>query len=424
MIREIPTSGPVDAVLQVPGSKSITNRALACAALAPGASTILNASDSEDTALMANGLNQLGVLARRQERILAVEGTGGRLFAPRYPIPVGNAGTTLRFLCSLAALGEGTTIFEADPRMADRPIDDLFDALRALGVRASADGARFTVTGGGLKGGTVPVRSGKSSQFLSSLLLVAPYAKEALILREEGAVASRPYLDMTLEVMRLFGCDVERQDEHSFRFIPGMHYQPGQCPVEADASGASYFFAAAAIAGGTVQVQSLRRRSMQGDMGFLTLLERMGCVVAEGAGGIRVSAGAELQGIDADLNTMPDMVPTLAVTALFARGGTRIRNVAHLRYKESDRLAALAEELARIGASVVVHEDGLEITPGSYRGAQLDTHEDHRLAMSLALIGLRVPGISIENPGVVRKSFPGFWGEFEKLGRGRWKMEN
>jgi 3-phosphoshikimate 1-carboxyvinyltransferase len=418
MIREIRTSGPVDAAINVPGSKSMTNRALVCAALARGTSTIVNASDSEDTALMANGLNQLGVLARRKEQTWEVEGTGGRLFAPRYPIPVGNAGTTFRFLCSVAALGEGTTVFTTDPRMADRPIDDLFEPLRALGVAVSGEGTRFSVTGGGMRGGRITVRSGKSSQFLSSLLLAAPYVEGEVVIEVEGEVSSRPYLEMTLDVMRHFGVRVERPDARSFRFRSGQRYVPGRCDIEADASGASYFFAAAAITGGTVLVRSIRRRSLQGDTGFLSILGRMGCTVLENDDGVRVSGGAELQGIDADLNTMPDLVPTLAVTALFARGTTRIRNVAHLRFKESDRLNALVEELGRIGATVVAHDDGLEITPGAYRGAQLDTHEDHRLAMSFALIGLRIPGISVENPGVVKKSFPRFWEEFERLEKG------
>jgi 3-phosphoshikimate 1-carboxyvinyltransferase len=421
MIREILTTGPLDAVVQVPGSKSITNRALICAALARGVSYIRNASDSDDTRRLVNGLNQLGVLVRWSDDVLTVEGTGGRLFAPRYPIPVGNAGTTLRFLCGVAALAQGSTVFTTDIRMQDRPMDDLLEPLKALGVEVRRGGGALGISigGGGLDGGEVAVRSSRSSQFLSALLLVAPCARASLRILEEEIAASRPYVDMTIEVMARFGVEIRRPGGRSYHVSAGGGYRPADFTVEADASGASYFYAAAAIAGGAVQVRDISPLSMQADVGFVNILSRMGCTVEAFPEGVRVRGTSPLQGIDIDMNGMPDVVPTLAVAALFGTGPTRIRNIAHLRYKESDRLEALAEELARTGARVEIAGDGLAIAPAGLHGAQLDTHEDHRLAMSFALIGLRVPGIRIENPGVVGKSFPKFWTEFEKLGSGR-----
>ena len=269
MTREIKTTGKVNARVRVPGSKSITNRALVCAALAQGDSTIRDASDSDDTALMSNGLNQLGVLVRKNSDGLIVSGTGGKLYAPKFPIPVGNAGTTLRFLVSLASLAKGRTVLEGDSRMADRPIDDLLDALRQLGVDARALGVRYVVEGGSFAGGEAKLKSDKSSQFLSSLLMVAPYAAEEVNIEVRGSLSSVPYVDITLDVMEKFGVRVECIDRRLFTVKSGQRYKAGEFRVEPDASGASYFFAAAAITGGRVLVGNLKRESHQGDMKFV-----------------------------------------------------------------------------------------------------------------------------------------------------------
>jgi 3-phosphoshikimate 1-carboxyvinyltransferase len=415
MIREITPIEKINARVRVPGSKSITNRALICSALAHGESVISNPSDSDDTALMANGLNQLGVLVRKSEETLVVSGTGARLFAPKFPIPVGNAGTTLRFLISLSALADGNTVFESDMRMAERPIDDLLDALRQLGVQTRTFGTRYTVRGGGLRGGLAKLNSERSSQFLSSLLMVAPYAKESIQIEVKGKLSSISYIDITMDVMEEFGVRAQSLDWKRFMVESGQRYSPATFAVEPDASGASYFFAAAAITGGMVTVEGIRKESLQGDAKFVDVLREMGCVVSEEESGVRIQSSGKLRGIDIDMNSMPDAVPTLAVTALFAEGPTHIHNVAQLRYKESDRLTALTTELKKLGANVTLTEDGLKIVPGPMSGAQLDTYDDHRLAMSFALVGLRVPGVKIENPECVRKSFPAFWGEFEKL---------
>jgi 3-phosphoshikimate 1-carboxyvinyltransferase len=418
MIREIMQRGPLHGRFRAPGSKSITNRALVCASLAHGRSVLENASDSDDTGLFANGLNQMGVLVQKSGSDLIVEGHGGRLYAPKFPIPVGNAGTTLRFLLSLSALAQGTVVCEGSERMGERPIEDLLEPLRALGIDAvrTPGRSRYEITGATLKGGEVTVRGDKSSQFLSSLMMVLPYAQGDVRLLVEGELISVSYVKMTLEVMRNFGVSPDVEDSFCrFLFSAGDRYSPRRFRVESDASGASYGLAAPAIAGGDTLVEDLTLESIQGDAGFAEILRRMGCSVDQEADGVRIRREGELRGIDVDMNTMPDVVPTLAVTALFASGRTSIRNVAHLRYKESDRLSALGEELRKLGARVVIYDDGLEVHPGALQGALLDTHDDHRLAMAFALAGLRVPGVRIENPDCVRKSFPQFWNEFERL---------
>ncbi len=405
--------------MHVPGSKSITNRALICAALAQGTSELLNASESDDTALMINALNLLGVFAKQGEDRLIVEGQGGRLSAPKFPIPVGNAGTTFRFLVSIAALADGTTRFELSPRMAERPIDDLTQALGQLGVLIERDpsGLFVTVTGGGLRGGNATVRGARSSQFVSSLLLATPRAVSPVSISIEGRLASTPYVRMTIEVMRAFGISLGTipEDLHRFDVPSGQRFKATRYAVEPDASGASYPFGAAAIAGGSVAVEGFRRRSLQGDAAFVEVLARMGCSVGEDTTSLTISRMRSLTGIDVDMNAMPDCVPTLAAIALFADGPTRIRNVGHLRYKESNRLETLAEELRKLGARIEVSEDGMQIIPVPLHGAVMQTHDDHRLAMIFALIGLRIPDILIEGAECVSKSFPAFWEEMRSL---------
>jgi 3-phosphoshikimate 1-carboxyvinyltransferase len=415
MIREIFPSGPVRGIVRVPGSKSMTNRALICAALASGESIIRNASDSDDTTLLANGLNQMGVLVRKNKDELHVTGTGGVLYAPKFPIPVGNAGTTFRFLLSLAALAQGKTTFECDPRLAERPIGELTHGLHQLDVATTTLGTRFSVEGRRLAGGDVRIDARRSSQFLSSLMLIAPYAATPLRLVVDGVPASQSYIGLTRAVMSAFGVTIELSPSGIYALSSTGKYHAGDCAVEPDASGASYFFAAAALTGGDVLVRGLSRSSIQGDAGFAGILEQMGCDVREEAEGVRVVGTQHLRGVDVDMNSMPDVVPTLAVTALFAQTPTRIRNVAHLRHKESDRMSALVLELNRLGGKMTTDGAKLQIEPSELHGAQLDTYEDHRLVMSFALAGLRVPGVKVENPQCVRKSFPKFWDEWESL---------
>ncbi len=416
MVRDIqPVAGVVHADVEVPGSKSFANRALICAALAGGESVITNASDSDDTGLMANGLNQLGVLVRRDGTTLRVSGTAGTLYAPRFPIPVGNAGTTFRFLLALTGIARGTTQFDVSERMLERPLEDLLQGLSQLGVQVELRGGQYLVRGGAFEGGGITLQAEKSSQFASSLLMVSPYARRDTTITLVGSVSSASYIEMTIDVMRMFGVEVTRSGAGSLTVASGQRYKPASFDVETDASGATYFMAAAAICGGEVSVRGLRRRSVQGDSAFVDILEKMGCQVAESEAGLTVASSGRLSGMSVDMNSLPDAVPTLTVTALFADSPTRITNIAHLRHKESDRLAALTTELRKLGADVSADADSLTIRPASLLGAQLDTYNDHRLAMSFALAGLRVPGVRIENPNCVRKSFPNFWHEFGKL---------
>jgi 3-phosphoshikimate 1-carboxyvinyltransferase len=417
--RRIVPCGPVHGPFHVPGSKSLTNRALVCAALARGTSVLLNASDSQDSALMANGLNQLGVLVRREGSRWEVEGKGGKLYAPRFPIPVGNAGTTLRFFLALSGLAEGRVILEGSPRMRERPNEELIDVLQkgGIAVRQDPEFSRYEVTGGTFRGGRLSIKQDRSSQFLSALLLIAPRASAPVEVLVEGPRISGPYVRMTLEVMRAFGAVVENRPPSggSFSVQAPQKYAAREYAIEPDASGASYGLGAAAITGGEVLVEGLRLASSQGDAAFSRLLAQMGCAVEESAQGLRLTGTRALTGIDVEMNGMPDAVPTLAAVALFAATPTRIRNVAHLRFKESDRIDALATEFRKLGGSVVVYEDGLEITPTPLHGGTVATYDDHRMAMAAALIGLRVPGVEVENPACVQKSFPLFWVEFDRL---------
>jgi 3-phosphoshikimate 1-carboxyvinyltransferase len=356
MIREIQSGGRVQARARVPGSKSFTNRALICAALADGRSVLRGASDSDDSALMVNGLNQLGVLALPSGGDLTVEGTGGRLFAPKFPLVAGNAGTTFRFLLSLCTLAQGRTVIEVSERMRERPVDDLVHGLSQLGGRVTSRPGqpRFEVEGGTLAGGQVRLRADKSSQFVSSLLMVAPYARGDVRITLQGKTASASYLAMTIGVMDAFGVQVDRSGDSFLAVRSGARYSPSDYAIEADASGASYPFGAAAVTSGEVFVDAIHRRSLQGDVRFLDVLEKMGCTVEQRSDGMRLQGAPDLHGVDVDMNAMPDVVPTLAAVALFADGRTRIRNVAHLRYKESNRLEALATELGKLGAEVTV----------------------------------------------------------------------
>lgn len=402
----------------MPGSKSLTNRALVCASLAGGTSVLVNASDSDDSALMVNGLDQFGILVTRDGNRWAVEGTGGTLHAPRYPIPVGNAGTTLRFFLALSALAKGKVVLEGSPRMGERPNSELIDVLREAGIQAREipEFSRYEVTGGILSGGRLTVRQDRSSQFVSALLLVAPLAAGPVELHVEGPRRSESYVRMTVAVMRAFHAEVSEVLPDGGYYVPApRRYRPAEYEIEPDASGASYGFGAAAITGGEVLVPGMRPGSCQGDAGFSSLLTQMGCAVEERGGGMCLRGGPALDGIDVDMGSMPDVVPTLAAVALFARTPTRIRNVAHLRHKESDRISVLAGEFRKLGGSVVEYDDGLEIVPAHLHGGTMATFDDHRMAMTAALIGLRVPGIQVENPRCVGKSFPRFWEELDGL---------
>ncbi|MCG3126081.1 MAG: 3-phosphoshikimate 1-carboxyvinyltransferase [Phycisphaerae bacterium] len=416
----IQPSGPIVATVEVPGSKSLTQRHLICAALAEGRSRIRGALLADDTQLMIAALRALEFEIGVQGTTIEVVGGGGQIRAVDASLNVGHAGTAMRFLAALLCLGQGLYRIDGSARMRQRPIGPLVDALGELGAQIGYDAQRgfppLTIVARGLAGGPLEFRTPPSSQFISAILMVSPYALRDVLMRIDGPVVSGPYVEMTVDVMRRMG--VELLADGPRYVIPGtQRYRGGDYAIEPDASAATYFFAAAAITGGKVRVNGLTRRSAQGDVGFVDVLRRMGCTVTEGGSFLEVAAprGGRLRAVDEDLNDMPDSVQTLAVTALFADGVTHIRNVANLRIKETDRIAALAAELARLGARVDVRDDGLSIFPPErVRPAEIRTYDDHRMAMSLALAGLAAPGVVILNPECVSKSFPDF---FESLAR-------
>jgi 3-phosphoshikimate 1-carboxyvinyltransferase len=411
---EIQPTGPLRATIRPPGSKSITNRALVCAALADGASTLTDALDSEDTRVMIEALRQLGITIERDaaSATVRVVGCGGRLPASRADLYVANSGTTMRFLTAVAALGQGTYRLDGTPRMRERPIFDLLDALRQLGADVVSEHDNgcppVVVRASGLPGGTATVGGTVSSQFLSGLLMSAPCAREKVELIVSGQrLVSKPYVDMTIAVMASFGVQVE-MGEHGRLAIAPQHYRGQHYAIEPDASAASYFFAAAAITQGEVTVEGLSRNSLQGDVHFCDCLEKMGCEVRYGQNHITV-VGHPLRGIAVDMNAISDTVQTLAAVALFAEGPTDIRGVAHIRHKETNRIHALAVELRKLGADVHERSDGLEITPRPLHAAEIDTYDDHRMAMSMSLVGLAVPGVIIRDPDCTAKTYPGFF---------------
>jgi 3-phosphoshikimate 1-carboxyvinyltransferase len=326
----------------------------------------------------------------------------------------------MRFLTACAALAPGRVVLDGTPRMRERPIQELADAVTMLGVpvRTVAGCPPVTVQGGSLAGGRVGIDASRSSQFLSALLMIAPFAEE-LVEITTGPIASRPFVDMTLDVMGAFGVSAEIRGSNCFTVPLDQRYRARTYQVEPDAMSASYFFAAAAITGGRVRIDGLTAASSQGDVRFVEVLERMGCSVERGARYTSLRGPRYLHGVDVDLNSMPDMTLTLAVAACFAQGKTRIRNIGHIRMKETDRMAALEHELAKLGATVRVEDGEMEIEPPSQvRPARIATYDDHRMAMSFAVAGLRAPGIVIEDPECVSKTFPDFFERLAELDSG------
>lgn len=421
---EIQPTGPVRGAIRPPGSKSITNRALVCAALAAGRSTLTGALDSEDTRVMIQSLGQLGVAVEHDPaaRMIRVAGCAGRPPASGADLWLANSGTSMRFLTAVAALGTGTFRLDGTPRMRQRPIQDLLDALGQLGAEARSELGNgcppVLVRAGGLRGGRATVAGSTSSQFLSGLLMAAPCASAPVELAVAGELVSQPYVKMTLAVMNAFGVEVEQRGAGRFLVPAGQLYRGRRYSIEPDASAASYFFAAAAVTKGKVTVEGLCPESLQGDVAFCDCLARMGCDVTYGQDWIAV-AGGRLRGIDVDMNAISDTVQTLAAVALFAEGPTTIRGVGHIRHKESDRIGDLARELRKLGAEVEERPDGLRIVPGPLHGAEIETYNDHRMAMSLAVAGLALPGVVIRDPACTAKTYPEFFDDLANLARPR-----
>jgi 3-phosphoshikimate 1-carboxyvinyltransferase len=410
----------LNATVRIPGSKSYTQRAMVIAALAEGQSILRDPLLSEDTRILATALGDLGVGIRTEGKEMMIRGNGGRFVRPSREIHLGNNGTAMRLLAGAASLCEGPVILTGAPRLQERPMKPLLDALTLLGVDVRTDKDNgyppVTIRGGRLRGGEVVLKEIESSQYVSAILIAAPFADKDTVITLEGRVPSIPYIALTMETMGAFGAEVAVDGTGRFMVKKGQSYRGREYRIEGDVSSASYFFLAAALLKGRVRVENINPRTGQGDIAFLTLLERLGCRVLRGENHIEIE-GVELPGgeMTFDLGSMPDMVPTLAVLSALRPGRSVIRNVAHLRLKESDRLAAMVNELRKTGIAAEEIADGIAVTGGSPGGAAIATYDDHRIAMSFAVLGLVVPGMIIEGEECVGKSFPGFWSALEEL---------
>lgn len=419
-----PVARPVSGTPHIPGSKSITNRALITAALADGTSTLTGALFSDDTHYMAQALDQLGIPVRNDydAHTMTVSGSGGRIPAPSGDLFIGNSGTTARFLAATVALGTGTYRIDGDPAMRKRPIGPLLDALRQLGVDAVSemgnDCPPVRITSTGLPGGSVTMPGNLSSQYFTGMMLAAPGARGTMTIRVEGELISRPYIEITAEVMRAFGVDVEVDDD-TFTVPGDQRYTARVYAIEPDASAASYFFAVAAITGGTVTIDGLGSTALQGDLQFVRVLEQIGCAVemTETATTVTGPADGRLRGGEFDFAHISDTSQTLAGIAPFMEGPVTFRGVAHNRVKETDRVGNVVKELRKLGQEVDEFEDGMTIRPRPVTPAVVETWNDHRMAMGFALTGLRAPGVTIANPACVTKTFPEFFQVLDDLVR-------
>jgi 3-phosphoshikimate 1-carboxyvinyltransferase len=421
-----PIHHPLNASVRVPGSKSLTNRGLLIAALAEGKTTLQNALFSDDSHYFTNALRALGFRVEEDEAKaeMSVWGLGGKIPATSAELFIGNAGTAARFLTAFLTLGTGKYVLDGEARMRERPIGDLVDALIPLGANIRHHSSRIiyhlcpplSITATGLKGGKTKIAGDISSQYLSALLMTAPYAENPVEIKITAKLNSKPYVDMTISIMRDFGVEIERDGYQHFKINPTQYASRNTYIIESDASAASYFFAAPAIVGGRVQVENISRKSVQGDVDFVDILKETGCTVEEKDNAILVTRHSSLHGIDVDMSNIPDTAQTLAAIAPFASSPTRIRGIASARVKETDRVSAVCNELIRLGVRVEEYEDGMTIYPcEKIKPALVQTYNDHRMAMAFSLIGLRAEGVEIENPGCVSKTFPNYFDVLDEL---------
>jgi len=408
----------VSASVCVPGSKSLTQRALVVASLAQGHSFISNALIAQDSLHLIDGLRALGAQIVYSEGGYFISGTAGKITNSGKELFLGNNGTALRFLTALVCLGKGKYVLTGEKRLLERPVGALVDALKEMGtdIYSRNNCPPVEIIANGLIGGKITLRDIESSQYVSALLLCAPYTTKGMDLTLQGGVVSTPYIDLTIAVMNDFGAKITQTEKYEYHVTAGEIYQGRKYSVEGDASSASYFFLAAALLKKTIRVIGINRLCKQGDIRLLDILEELGCKVRSGENWVEVTGNNLAKGDFAfDLNDMPDMVPTLAMLASFRKGQTVINNVAHLRIKESNRLAALVAELNRTGIEAQEMPDGLVIQGGKMRPEKIETYNDHRMAMSFAIAGLVVHGIEISDKKCVDKSFPAFWKELEKI---------
>lgn len=413
----------VNGEVNLPGSKSVSNRALLLAALASGTTRLTNLLDSDDIRHMLNALSKLGVSYQLSDdkTVCEVEGLGKPFAAEQVlELFLGNAGTAMRPLAAALCLGQGEYILTGEPRMKERPIGHLVDALRQAGAKVEyLENENFPplkIFGTGLKGGTVEIDGSISSQFLTAFLMSAPLAQDDVTIKIVGELVSKPYIDITLHIMAQFGVEVENNNYQEFVIRHGQRYlAPGDFLVEGDASSASYFLAAAAIKGGEIKVTGIGKKSIQGDIQFADALEKMGAEIEWGDDYV-ISRVGELNAVDMDFNHIPDAAMTIATTALFAKGTTAIRNVYNWRVKETDRLSAMATELRKVGAQVEEGEDYLIVTPPEkLNHAAIDTYDDHRMAMCFSLVALSDTPVTINDPKCTSKTFPDYFDKLEGL---------
>lgn len=413
-------AGPLDCTFVAPPSKSYTHRALIAAAIAPGESHVADPLFSDDTGVTRHALESMGIPMRECEDGLLISGRGGSLSCPDgLVIDTGESGTSMRLLCSVALLCGRPVTLTGSRRMKERPVGPLAAAIRALGGKVGflgREGYPPVRVSGPLDGGEIAIDAGISSQFVSSVLLVAPIARKDVTVTIGGNVASQSYIDVTISVMEAFSARVEREGYRRFRVPAGHGYSPARYRVEGDYSSASYFFALAPLCSGRVVVKNLNPRSCQGDRAFLDCLQQMGCHVKSGEDWVEVSSDGNIDGITVDMTSFPDTVQTLCMVASKARGPTRILGVGHLRYKESDRLAETARLLSALGTKTRVENDSITIIPGPLHGGEINPGSDHRTAMSFASLGLATGNLKIRNAECVSKSFPGFWEQLSRQG--------
>lgn len=414
-----PVFGPVNGTIRPPGSKSISNRALILAALADGQSQLTGLLDCEDTQVMMESLNRMGIVVTHDSatRTATIVGCAGKPPATSAELWLENSGTSIRFLTALCSHGHGEYILDGNSRMRQRPIGHLVNALSQWGVQLECvdgnDCPPVRIQAQGIQGGETHVLGNISSQYLSALLMSAPCAQSPTQIIVDGPLVSEPYIDMTLGVMAQFGVAVELQGDHHFLIQPS-NYRAAHYFIEPDASAASYFLATAAITGGKVTVEGLSQLALQGDVKFVEAMEQMGCKVDWNQDSVTVT-GKPLRGIEIDMNAISDTAQTLAAVAVFAEGPTKITNVGHMRHKETDRISAVANELRKLGQTVEEEEAGLTIHPAPVTPALVETYNDHRMAMSFALIGLKAEGVVIDNPGCTVKTYPHFFEDLERL---------
>ena len=417
------TPSPVTGEVSAPPSKSYTHRAVILASLAAGESKIQNPLLSDDTLYTIDACRSLGADIRLQGNRLKIIGTGGQIkIAPdKQWIFVGNSGSTIRMVAPLAALSQTSVVFDGDNRLRQRPVGELLSALKSLGVRAYSLGSNgyppIEIQGGKFNGGEVTVLGQASSQHISSLLMIAPYTGDGLRINVADKLRSRPYIDITLDIMQTFGVEAVNHGYKEFLVNGGRGYKGRHYRIEGDYSSAAYFIAAGAIGGKPVTVKELKPNSVQGDRYLLTILAEMGCSVEYQKEKVRISRNKELKGIIIDMGDYPDIVPTVAVVAAYARGKTKITNISHLRFKETDRISSTAAELAKMGIKVDVTDNSIVVYGGKPKGAEIEAHNDHRMAMSFATAALFADGDSIVSGAeAVAKSYPEFFADLKELG--------